>query len=257
MQPRERQQQLLKQLAQQQQMSVADVMAALTVSRDTARRDIVAVTEQGLAQRIHGGVQVLNFAVDIPSYQDRLRQFSQLKTALAKLVLPTIQPGQYVFLDVATTLLKLTQLITQKCTIYTHSLDNAISLATNPAVTVELLGGTLNQKNRFFGGPTTLEAVQTVAFDQVIVGAATVTANGLFYSDRDDAAVKRQALSQTTQGILVCEHRKFGQAARYCGGQLTQIQLVITDEPLTHTEQRWFPKTTEFRHLTEDDYDQH
>ncbi|MFC6164396.1 DeoR/GlpR family DNA-binding transcription regulator [Lactiplantibacillus dongliensis] len=252
MQPKQRQQHLLKLLDQRRQLSVADVMSQLQVSRDTARRDIVAVTQQGLAQRIHGGLQVLNFGVGIPSYQDRLQQFTEIKTALAKRVLPLIQPDQYLFIDVSTTLLKLTQLLTMPATIYTHSLDNAISLATKPAIDLHVLGGQLNQHNRFMAGPAGLGELQTVAFDQVIVGAATVTAQGLFYRDAADAALKRQALSQTKRGILVCEHRKFGQAAHYCGGRLTQIQVVVTDEPLTPAEQAWFEPQTTLISLTED-----
>ncbi|MFC6181284.1 DeoR/GlpR family DNA-binding transcription regulator [Lactiplantibacillus daowaiensis] len=249
----DRQRQLLQELDQRRQMSVADVMTALAVSRDTARRDIVAVTERGLAQRIHGGLQVRNFGIGIPSYQDRLQQFTAIKTALARRVLPLITANQYVFIDVSTTLLKLTQLLRQHCTVYTHSLDNAISLATNPAVTLQLLGGELNQTNRFMAGTAALTALRPVHFDQVLVGAATVSAQGLFYSDAGDAAIKRQALSQTDRGILVCEHRKFGQPARFCGGRLAQLQVVITDEPLTPTERAWFTPTTTFINLAEDD----
>ncbi|VDG23978.1 DeoR/GlpR family DNA-binding transcription regulator [Lactiplantibacillus mudanjiangensis] len=252
MQRAERQRQLLQELARRRQMSVADVMAALAISRDTARRDIVTVTERGLAQRIHGGLQVLNFGVAIPSYQDRLHQLTAVKTALAEKALPLIKANQYVFIDVSTTLLKLTQLLKVHCTVYTHSLDNAISLATNPAVTLQLLGGELNQSNRFMSGAAALTALKPVYFDQTIIGAAAVNVQGVFYQDAGDAAVKRQALSQTGSGILVCEHRKFGQTARFCGGQLAQLQVVITDEPLTTIERAWFATTTKFIYLTED-----
>ena len=85
-----RQRQLLQRLEQVRQMSIADVMSALGVSRDTARRDIVALTDQGLAQRTHGGLQVLNFGARIPSYADRLHQFDAVKTGLAELVLSLI-----------------------------------------------------------------------------------------------------------------------------------------------------------------------
>ncbi|BDZ32076.1 DeoR/GlpR family DNA-binding transcription regulator [Lactiplantibacillus sp. WILCCON 0030] len=245
-----RQQKLLQALDRARQMSVADVMQQLNVSRDTARRDIVAITEKGLAQRIHGGVQVLNFGSKIPSFQDRLQQFTATKIGLAKTVLPLITAGQYVFIDVSTTLLKLTQLLTQQVTVYTHSLDNAISLATNPAITLHVLGGELNQMNRFMAGPETLAALRHVQFDQVIVGAVTVTATGIYFSDEADAAVKRQALAQTAQGVLVCEHRKFGQVARFQGGTLAQLQVVVTDEPLRPTERAWFKPTTTFMTLT-------
>ncbi len=247
-----RQQKLLARLAQVQQMSVADVMQLLAISRDTARRDIVAVTERGLAQRTHGGLQVLNYGNQIPSYQDRLQQFSAVKTALATRALALIAPEQYVFIDVATTLLKLTQLITQRCTVYTHSLDNAISLATNPAVALHLLGGELNQVNRFFAGPGALTELRTVYFDQVLLGAAAVNAAGVYYQDADDATIKRQALDQTERGVLICEHRKFGRSARFCGGQLAQINVVLTDQPLTEAEQKWFAPATQFITLEEE-----
>lgn len=249
-----RQRQLLQRLELVRQMSIADVMSALGVSRDTARRDIVALTDQGLAQRTHGGLQVLNFGSRIPSYADRLHQFDAVKTGLAELVLPLMKVNQYLFIDVSTILLKLTQLMTQKATVYTHSLDNAISLATNPAVDLHLLGGALNQENRFFSGSATLSELTPIYFDQVFLGAAVVNERGIFYVDAGDAAIKRQALAQTLCGVLVCEHRKFGQIgiAHFCGGQLDQIQVLITDEPLTTEEQSWFMPGTVMINLMEE-----
>ena len=47
-------------------------MKAVGVSRDTARRDIVALDAQGVARRTRGGLVSLSFGHTIPSYSARL-----------------------------------------------------------------------------------------------------------------------------------------------------------------------------------------
>jgi DeoR/GlpR family transcriptional regulator of sugar metabolism len=51
----ERQQTLVKLLARQGRLSVADVCERYSISEATARRDLDALAEQGLLQRVHGG----------------------------------------------------------------------------------------------------------------------------------------------------------------------------------------------------------
>lgn len=129
-------------------------MKAVGVSRDTARRDIVALDAQGVARRTRGGLVSLSFGHTIPSYSARLKRFSTQKTKMAKSALTLIKPGGVYFIDDSTTLLKLSQSIRQPVTVYTHSLDNAIALSVEERVNLHLLvanwiitpGSSLNQR---------------------------------------------------------------------------------------------------------------
>ena len=145
-----------KLLAARNELSIEDIMKAVGVSRDTARRDIVALDAQGVARRTRGGLVSLNFGHTIPSYSTRLKRFSTQKTKMAKAALSLIKAGGVYFIDDSTTLLKLSQSIHHPVTVYTHSLDNAIALSVEERVNLHLFGGKLDHHARFFFGPTML-----------------------------------------------------------------------------------------------------
>lgn len=149
-----------KLLAARSELSIEDIMKAVGVSRDTARRDIVALDAQGVARRTRGGLVSLSFGHTIPSYSARLKRFSTQKTKMAKSALTLIKPGGVYFIDDSTTLLKLSQSIRQPVTVYTHSLDNAIALSVEERVNLHLFGGKLDHHARFFFEPTMLETLR-------------------------------------------------------------------------------------------------
>src|SRR4029453_4670058 len=63
---------ILDYLNEHHAMSVMDICNLLGVSRDTARRDIVRLVQEGVVIRTHGGVASPKLQKRIASYEDRL-----------------------------------------------------------------------------------------------------------------------------------------------------------------------------------------
>jgi len=231
-------------LAERQELSIEDIMQAVNVSRDTARRDIVALAERGVGRRTRGGLIAPSFGQSVPSYSERLQLFSEQKSQMAQLALGMIHPGGVYFIDDSTTLLKLSQSIAADVTIYTHSLDNAIALSVQSAVTLRMLGGTLNQHARFFFEPATLHNLARIAFDAAFIGATAIDASGVNFGYEEDALVKSAAASAARQVVVVSETQKLQLEAPYRGLALDQIDTFITDRPLNAKERRWFDDRT-------------
>ncbi|WP_461227155.1 DeoR/GlpR family DNA-binding transcription regulator [Lacticaseibacillus suihuaensis] len=231
-------------LAERKELSIEDVMAAVGVSRDTARRDIVALAAAGAGRRTRGGIVSLTFGHTVPSYSERLKLFSEAKTAMAARAAALIKPGGVYFIDDSTTLLKLSQSLTDSVTVYTHSLDNAIALSVKSDVTLRVLGGKLNHHGRFFFEPRSLDLLSRIAFDAAFIGATAIAQDGVYFPYADDAEVKATLATAARQVVVVSETQKFQIQAPYRGFPLTAIDTLITDRALTPAESRWFaPKT--------------
>jgi len=231
-------------LAERKELSIEDIMQAVNVSRDTARRDIVALAERGVGRRTRGGLIAPTFGQSIPSYSERLNLFSAEKTQMAQLALSLIHPGGVYFIDDSTTLLKLSQNINAEVTIYTHSLDNAIALSVQPAITLRMLGGKLNQHARFFFEPETLHTLSRIAFDAAFIGATAIDQSGVYFGYEADAQIKQAAVSAARQAVVVSETQKFKLNAPYQGLKLNEINTFVTDRALTARERRWFASDT-------------
>lgn len=232
-------------LATRQELSIEDVMKAVGVSRDTARRDIVALDASGAGRRTRGGIVSLTFGHTIPSYSARQKLFSAEKAAMAKSALQLIHPGGVYFIDDSTTLLKLSQSIDTAVTIYTHSLDNAIALSVRADVNLRLVGGKLNHHARFFFTPTSLNILGDVAFDAAFVGATAMNQTGAYFAYEQDAQIKAAVAKSAQQLVVVTEAQKFELKAPYRGFSLGQIDTFITDQPLSQEQRGWFGPETE------------
>ncbi|WP_125582938.1 MULTISPECIES: DeoR/GlpR family DNA-binding transcription regulator [Lacticaseibacillus] len=232
-------------LTERKELSIDDIMQAVGVSRDTARRDVVALAASGAGRRTRGGIVSLTFGHTVPSYSERLKLFSAEKTAMAKTALSLIRPGGVYFIDDSTTLLKLSQSINSEVTVYTHSLDNAIALSVKGDVTLRILGGKLNHHGRFFFEPATLTQLGRIAFDAAFIGATAISKDGVYFPYADDAEVKATLAQAARQVIVVSETQKFKIQAPYRGFPLAAIDTLITERALTPAERQWFsPKLT-------------
>jgi DeoR/GlpR family transcriptional regulator of sugar metabolism len=237
--------QIKKLLDAKQELSIEDIMKAVGVSRDTARRDIVALDASGAGRRTRGGIVSLTFGHTIPSYSERQKLFSAEKAAMAATALAMLQPGGVYFIDDSTTLLKLSQSIDIPVTIYTHSLDNAIALAVKSHVDLRLLGGKLNHHARFFFAPTSLSRLANVAFDAAFIGATAISSQGLYFVYENDAQIKATVAAAAKQVVVVSEGQKFKNTATYRSFDLATIDTLITDAPLVETQRSWFKPHTE------------
>lgn len=145
---------ILHALKEKEKLSNEEVCQMLGISRDTARRDIVKLTEQGAAIRTHGGIALPLIKEEIQAYKNRLTSFSHEKHLIGKFSSNLIEKYDLCFFDVSTTIKFLCDHLKTPAAIYTHSLDNIESLSDNEKADVHLIGGKLDRKHRFFYDPT-------------------------------------------------------------------------------------------------------
>lgn len=220
---------ILKYLNKNSNMSVHTICEMFGVSRDTARRDIVRLIEQGAAVRSRGGISLPVLNNTIKNYRERLEAYSDEKKDIAQRALEFIEEGKHYFFDVSTTVSFLAQYVNKNITVFTHSLDNIEILSEKKDVKVYSMGGCLNKKNRFFYNPDCMSYINGVKFDMAFLGAASITKDGIFYADEEDAYIKSVVCKNSSKIIVLADYEKFNKISYFKGINWDQIDMIITD----------------------------
>ncbi|MHC1682041.1 MAG: DeoR/GlpR family DNA-binding transcription regulator [Clostridiaceae bacterium] len=220
---------ILEHLNEHNNMSIHDICEKLNVSRDTARRDIIKLIEQGAAIRTHGGITLPILTNKLQAYRERLDAYSEDKKSIAEKALYFITEKQHYFFDVSTTVRYLSELTNKNITVFTHSLDNIEILSEQENVEVHSIGGCLNRRNRFFYKPGCINALNGILFDVAFLGAAAITSDGIYFDDEEDAFIKRSITKQSTKVILLAEYQKFLKRSYFKGASWEEIDILITD----------------------------
>jgi len=211
-------------------VSVHDICKMFDISRDTARRDIVRLVEEGTAVRTHGGITLPDFNETIQSYRERLGSHSQGKKNIAEKALTFIKEQGHYFFDVSTTVSYLAKKLNKKVTVFTHSLDNIEILLGNRDVSINSIGGFLNKSNRFFYNLDYKNSIENMHFDAAFIGAAAITVDGIYYTDYEDAFIKQVSIKHSDKVIILGGFEKFDKTAYYKGVNWDEINILITDK---------------------------
>ena len=217
-------------LEERQELTTKDIMDEFDVSQDTARRDIVLLTERGEVRRTHGGILPLDFGRSVPNYQSRLGQFTKEKTRIAMEALKYFKPHHVYFIGSSTILLKTCQNLNMALTVHTHSLDNCIALSDHNKTTVKISSGTLNHENRYFYSNLAVKELQNIVFDTAFIA---------------DAEIVGVAAQQARKVVLVAEHQKFVNKSYYRICPLDIISTFITDREPTAEQRKMFSPHTQ------------
>lgn len=227
----ERLQMILKYLDEHKRINVEEICNLCSVSRDTARRDLVKLEERGSILRTRGGALLPTLSKDIKSYKDRLYSVSKEKRAIGKLGASLIKSGDKVIMDTSTTVQGCSEFLqVDNCTIITNSINQADILSNKPEVNIHLLGGKLDQEQRFLYGPSVISMLSNYYVDKTFIGACGLTEGGVMTASEEDGFVMKKMIEQADQVILLTDCSKFGKKGFFKVADLSQIDILITDQ---------------------------
>ncbi|UKS31033.1 DeoR/GlpR family DNA-binding transcription regulator [Paenibacillus sp. HWE-109] len=211
-------------------MSVMDICSLLDVSRDTARRDIVKLVQEGVVIRTHGGVALPQLQKEIATYQERLIDETDSKRKIGLIAAKLIQDRETVIFDVSTTVQSVAEQISAKhITAITHSIDIVGILSGREDLQVYVLGGYLHAKNRLLYGPSVIDKLRELRADKAFIGATAIRADGLYFPYEDDVSVKKEMARRSDQLIAVADFTKFASKSVY-RLDFDFVDILITDQ---------------------------
>jgi DeoR family transcriptional regulator, fructose operon transcriptional repressor len=212
------------------------------VSSMTLRRDLIDLERQGQIMRIRGGAKIaarLSMLKEA-AYTQRQAENTAAKLLVADKALTLITPGRSIYLDTGTTCMSLAQrLPDQNLFILTAAPNIALELAKNQSIKINLTGGLLSHETLSLSGFNATEYVRSINIDIAIMATSAFSLeNGFSCGDYYEAELKRLIIHKAKQTAVLMDVSKVGINMPYTFARLSQIQILVTDQPLSEDYQK-------------------
>jgi DeoR family fructose operon transcriptional repressor len=232
----ERQQEILRLARDGGRVDVVSLAEEFQVTAETIRRDLKALDRAGLLRRVHGGAIPAGRLDFEPDLAERETTAADEKDRIALAALAELPDKGTMILDAGTTVARLAGSLPLEATltVVTHSLPIAARLADHPGIQLHLIGGRVRHRTRAAVDAWALRAYGEIRADVVFLAANGFSAKyGLTTPDLAEAAVKRAALAAARRVVLLADSAKHGQEHFARFGDLSDVDLLITDSGLS------------------------
>ena len=245
-----REQELMTRLSIVQKLTLAEAMELLRISESTARRMFAKLEKDGFAIRTHGGIQMVNNAMTLYSFEYGARTNIEKKTAIAREAVKLLEDGDVVFCDSGTTIQCMcAQLIYRlkkerlNIKLYTNSLANLELLS--PHMQVNLVGGEYRANRKDFCGYLTEQALTGVFFTKCFVGADGCVGGATFTTtDFETARMNQIAMRNSEQTIMLVDSSKFHNACHVSYVPAESLHTIVTDADVSKITLEQLTKTS-------------
>lgn len=239
----ERQQEILRLAREGGRVDVLSLAEEFQVTAETVRRDLKALDRAGLVRRVHGGAIPAGRLDFEPDLAERDAVAADEKQRIARAAFAELPGGDggaagsgSVILDAGTTAVRLAAEIPLEAelTVVTHGLPVAARLADHPGLTLHLVGGRIRRRTRAAVDDWALRAYRELNADVLFLATNGFSLEGgLTTPDLAEAAVKRALIAAARRVVLLADSAKFGQQHFARFGELSDVDLLITDTGLS------------------------
>lgn len=215
----------------------------LRSSESTIRRDLIALQNQGVLKRVHGGamaVRAQGGRVDADDFAGHARRMVDEKRRIAAATAALIEDGQTLILDAGSTVATVArELLDRSLHVVTNSLPIAEILGEARRVDVTLTGGQLDPQFGVVLGPLCEQVLGSLAVDVAVMGIGGVTETGLSNANPLVVGSERKMIEVARKVVIVSDHTKFGRAALIPLAPLEVVDVVVSDTGLDSKHEDW------------------
>ncbi|MFD5075793.1 DeoR/GlpR family DNA-binding transcription regulator [Streptomyces sp. NPDC058371] len=231
----ERQQEILRLARDGGRVDVLSLAEEFQVTAETIRRDLKALDRAGLVRRVHGGAIPAGRLDFEPDLAERESTAADEKDRIAHAAVAELPAEGTLILDAGSTVARLAGALPLEATltVVTHSLPIAARLADHPGMQLHLVGGRVRHRTRAAVDAWALRAYGEIRADVLFIAANGFSVeHGLTTPDLAEAAVKRAAVRAARRVVLLADSSKHGQEHFARFGDLSDVDLLITDSGL-------------------------
>jgi DeoR/GlpR family transcriptional regulator of sugar metabolism len=205
----------------------------LQTSESTIRRDLIALENQRVLKRVHGGALSLHTNSHQLDYAWQSTRRADEKQRIAAEAASIVEDGQTVILDGGSTVAAVArELLNRSLNVITNSLAIAEILKNARQIELTLTGGYLYPRLEVMLGPVCEHSLSGVAADVLIMGIGGVTENGLTNNNTLLVGSERKMIEVSRKVMVVADSSKFGRAAMVHVAPLDAADIVISDDAL-------------------------
>lgn len=227
-----RQEQILAELNRSPSLRVAELARRLVVSTETIRRDLDAMTEQGLLNRTYGGA-VRPLGTE-PSVTERHALHVPERERIAKVAVPLLKTARILMIGSGATTVHVARRIAvemKNIAVITHSFGVATVLSLNPTIKVLMMPGDYHPGEGATVGAHAVSFLNDFHADCAIIGASGLAPDGPSEALLECGAVYSAMVARAARCMVVADHSKHDRvfAARYTPWRT--VATLVTDRP--------------------------
>lgn len=253
---KERQNEILNIIKRDKSIKMATIMKQFDVSHETARRDLDALQDLDLIERVYGGAvlpsvthseqkksghspseteeQSFSESMIRSSADDTARSGMDERTAIGRSAADLVKDGDTVFLSVGLTVQQVARALKNRTNITV--LTNSV-LVLNELIDTDVklytLGGYVNNSEDSIEGSLAFETLANFYVNIAFIGAGGISKKlGITDYSLDVASLNKRIIEQSSRTVLTAHARKFGKNCLNITSQLNKIQTVISDADL-------------------------
>ena len=211
----ERQELILKHIADNGRVVVTDFAKKMGVTEATLRKDLQELDDRGAVQRVHGGA--IKPDTELSRFENRVDLGADTKKRLAALAMDEICENRVIFLDGGSTNYLAAQSFPLWMSVYDH-------------VEVNMLPGTMNHKSKETVGSAALTALQQLHCDLVLLGISSIDPeHGITTPYLESAETKRVIIKAGTKVMSLITPEKFGRISTYRIADCNALDVIVTE----------------------------
>lgn len=226
-----RQERILTELKAAPALRVSSLAREFGVSTETIRRDLDALSRDGLISRTYGGAARGPVAQE-PALNERDRLLVDERAAIARAAAALVAPNEVLMVDAGSTTAHFARRLAAEfsdLTVITNSISVAAALAMTPSIRVVLCPGDYDGQENGVYGPDTLAFLEQFSATRCFVGCSSLSGDGPGDASSSAAWVKRRMIERSGVATLLVDHSKYGQAALETICALERVDDIVTD----------------------------
>jgi DeoR family glycerol-3-phosphate regulon repressor len=230
-----RQRKILSMLKLEASASVEHLAKQLDVTSQTIRRDVKLLQDEGLIQRYHGGVSVVEPVAapdQIEDYGTRQVINADAKRRIALAVAARLPSSCSAFINIGTTTEEVARALLHHSDLHvvTNNLNVAAILSDNPGCEIIIAGGIVRNRDKGIVGDSTVDFIEQFKVDVGIIGTSSIELDGTLRDfDPREVRVAQSIVKHSREVWLVADGSKIGRSALVRMGHVADIDVFFTD----------------------------
>lgn len=210
-------------------VSVGELADIFGVSHETIRRDLKVLADQGHLDVVHGGAARRGMME--PSIAERGGENAEGKSLIARTAARMVADAGSVLIDSGTTTAALSYELVGRpgLTIFTNSLNHAVTLCRVSGNRVVMLGGEVDNNDEATFGTGTSTGIDSVRADVAFIGVGGFAEDGGMTDYSIVAAETRGKMILAGRAYLLADHTKFTRRTPFRVPNMDKCAGVIVD----------------------------
>jgi len=231
-----RREEILFLVQDRKKVTVDELSGRTGASKETIRRDLSQLAEQGLIRKVHGSA-LWPEVPDEGTFLERLAVGRVEKTRIGERAASLFARGDSIFVDTGTTTLAFAEALASKSgiTVITNSLLITQALGRGKGDNkVYMLGGEYHSDAEENVGPLAIEQVSRFNAHHAVITVGAITNEGILDYDIEEVEVAKAMIQRAKIVTVVADSSKFASTALFLVADWAGIDRLVVDKAPEH-----------------------